>query len=92
YYKYYIKNLQIETLTYNLYLLISIKKNSEFGIVKIQTDDTFILGDDSFIIKKSKKIAKAGFLTKPIQVFNPSESLIFNRYTIVINGDSFYIL
>ncbi|PVH72590.1 hypothetical protein DL98DRAFT_432909, partial [Cadophora sp. DSE1049] len=80
------------TLTYNLYLLISTKENSEFGIVKIQTNDTLILGNDSFITKKKKKIAKTKFLTKPIQVLNPSESLTFNRYTITINGDSFYIL
>ncbi|PVH83472.1 hypothetical protein DL98DRAFT_615736 [Cadophora sp. DSE1049] len=87
YYKYYVENLQMETSTYDSYLLISIKESSEFGIVGMQTDDTLILGDDSFIIKEQEEIAKAGFLTKPIQVFNPSESLTFNRCTIAINGD-----
>ncbi|PVH70663.1 hypothetical protein DL98DRAFT_553943 [Cadophora sp. DSE1049] len=76
-----------ETSTYDLYLLISTKESSEFGIIKMQTNDTLILKDDSFIIKEQKEIAKAGFLIKPIQVFNPFESLTFNKCTIAINGD-----
>jgi hypothetical protein len=42
----------MEILTYDLYLLISIKESSEFKIVKIQTNNTLILKDDSFIIKE----------------------------------------
>ena len=52
YYKYHVKNLQMETFIYNLYLLIMLKDNHMFKIIKIQIDNILIFGDVKFLIKK----------------------------------------
>ncbi|PVH80071.1 hypothetical protein DL98DRAFT_549327 [Cadophora sp. DSE1049] len=91
YHKHHVNSLQIETSTYDPCLLISTKESNEFGIVGMQTDDTLILGDNDFLAKEQNGIAKAGFITKPIQVLDPSGSLTFNGYTITIDGDDLYM-
>ena len=52
YHKHYIKNLQIKTFTYNPYLLITLKNNYALEIIKMQINNTLILGDAKFLTKK----------------------------------------
>jgi hypothetical protein len=87
YHKHHIEKLQMETSTYDPCLLISTMKSNEFGIVGMQTDDTLILGDDDFLAKEQDGITKANFLTKPIQVLLPSESITFNGCTLRLDGN-----
>ena len=84
------KGLRLETSTYDPCLLISTKESKEFGIFGMQTDDTLILGDETFLASEQKEIAKAGFLTKPVQVLNLSEPLPFSGCTITMDGEALY--
>jgi len=52
YHKYYVKNLQMETFMYDLCLLITFINNLEIGIIRMQIDDTLILGDIKFLARK----------------------------------------
>ena len=81
----------METLTYDPCLLISTKESHEFGVVSMQTDDTLILGNKDFLAREQNEIAKAGFLTKPIRVLLPTETITFNGCTITMDGDSLYM-
>ena len=91
YHKYHVENLQMETSTYDPCLLISTKESHEFGVVGMQTDDTLILGDEDFLAREQDEITKAGFLTKPIRVLLPTETITFNGCTISMDGDSLYM-
>ena len=52
YYKYHVKNLQMETFTYDSYLLIIFKDNFEIGIIKIQINNILILGNMEFLVRE----------------------------------------
>ena len=65
YHKHHIKNLQMKTSTYDSCLLITSINNPKIRIIRMQTNDTLILGDIKFLAKKQAKIDKAGFSTKP---------------------------
>jgi hypothetical protein len=66
-------------------------ESNEFGVVGMQTDDTLILGDDEFLAREQKGISEANFLTKPIQVLTPSESITFNGCTLRLEGNDIYM-
>src|SRR6266567_7664258 len=61
YYAYYIKNLNMTQLTYNLYLLYS---NKLFGIVGLQTDNMLFLTDKTFIDIEENELYKVKFMAK----------------------------
>jgi len=54
----------METFTYNLCLLITFKDNLEIMIIRMQTNDTLILGDIKFLVKKQVKIDRVEFSMK----------------------------
>ena len=91
YYKHHVKNLQIKTFTYNSCLLIMLKDNHVLGIIKMQTNNTLIFRNVKFLIREQMEIDKAKFLTKLIQILNPTSLLMFNNCIIIINKESFYM-
>jgi hypothetical protein len=68
--------------TYDPYLLITIIENG-FSIVKIQTDDTIILADESFSILEENELLNAKFIAKSKEKLIPDSPLIFNGYILV---------
>jgi hypothetical protein len=63
--------------TYNPCLLI-ITIKTVFSVVKIQTDDTLILGSKEFDTIKDEKLTKAKFSVKPKELLSSETLLIFN--------------
>ena len=61
YHKHHVKNLQMETSTYDPCLLITSKDNPEIGIIGMQTDDTLILGEPSSWLGSRQKSTEPGF-------------------------------
>ena len=59
YYQHYRVKLEIETSTYDPYLLITKELNGLFRVVGMQTDDTLILRDDDFMSRKDTELKKA---------------------------------
>ena len=66
------------TSTYNPCFLITTTKEV-FGIIRIQTDNTLILGSKIFLVLKENKLNKAKLSTKPKEALLPKTLLIFNR-------------
>jgi hypothetical protein len=56
YHGHHCKELDMATLTYDLYLLITNSDANVFGIVGMQTDDTIMLGTTAFLSLEEKKI------------------------------------
>jgi hypothetical protein len=79
-------NLGIETLIFDPCLYIT--KNSEFGLVGMQTDDTLILARKGFIEKENKELHKANIQAKPIKVISSDNLLLFNKYKLSYNKDN----
>jgi len=77
---------------YDLYLLIISTNNLKIRIIRMQIDNTLILGDTKFLAKKQAEIDKAGFSTKLAQILNLINLLTFNSYIIIINKESLYML
>jgi hypothetical protein len=57
-------------------LITTIK--TAFGVVRIQTDDTLILGSKKFDTIKDKELTKAKFSAKPKELLSSETLLIFN--------------
>jgi hypothetical protein len=71
------------TLTYDLCLLITTKKEA-FGVVSMQTDDTLFLASDEFVALEDSELQKAQLTAKPRDKLSAESSLMFNRCTITI--------
>jgi hypothetical protein len=63
--------------TYDPCLLITITK-TVFGVVRIQTNNTLILGSKEFDTIKDEKLTKAKFSAKPKELLSLKTLLIFN--------------
>jgi hypothetical protein len=87
YSKYHKDKLFMAISTYDLCLLITITENG-FSIVRIQTDDTIILTDESFSILKKNELLNAKFITKSKEKLTPDSPLIFNKYILVQDGNT----
>jgi hypothetical protein len=77
YHKHHREKLAIATFTYDPCLLIIITK-AAFGVVRMQTDDTLILGSKDFDTIEEEELTKAKFSTKPKELLSPETPLIFN--------------
>ncbi|KAI9035081.1 uncharacterized protein KD926_004646 [Aspergillus affinis] len=77
YHKYHREKLEMVISTYDPYLLISTAKEA-FGIVRMQTDDTLILGLNEFAMLEEKELAEIKFSAKPRDTLSPENALIFN--------------
>ena len=86
YYKYYKKKLSIITFIYNSYFLITTKK--VFGLIKMQTNNIFILVLKEFLVIENNKLNKAKFLTKLKKALVPETPLIFNGCILIQYKDT----
>jgi hypothetical protein len=79
YYAYYIKNLNITQLTYDLCLLYS---NKLFDIISLQTNNMLFLTDKTFINIEENKLYKAKFIAKEQERLITITPLKFNKAII----------
>jgi hypothetical protein len=61
--------------------LITITK-AAFGVIRIQTNDTLILGSKKFDTIEEKELTKAKFSAKPKELLSLETPLIFNGYIL----------
>ena len=64
--------------TYDPYFLITTTKEV-FSVVRMQTDDTLILGSKKFSVLEEDELNKAKLSAKPKEALLPETLLIFNR-------------
>jgi hypothetical protein len=89
YFKYYIEQLQMAILTYDPYLLVITNEAAGFGVIRLQTDDSFSLNDDIFA---TKKIEKMSFKAKKKQFLNSQNPIIFNNCVLIIDDNNVLFL
>lgn len=77
YYKHHKEKLQMVTSTYDPCLLLSSKKEA-FGLLGMQVDDTFWLGNKQFADAEEAELQKAGLKFKPKQQLTTESDLDFN--------------
>ena len=75
------------TLLYNLYLLITTKKEA-FEIVSMQTDNTLFLIFKEFATLKDSKLQKAYLTIKLRDKLSTKSNLIFNRCVVIMEFNS----
>ncbi|KAM4061617.1 reverse transcriptase (RNA-dependent DNA polymerase) [Hirsutella rhossiliensis] len=78
YQQHHLKNLDMSTSTYDSCLLITNTGPNTFGIVGMQTDDTLMLGTDSFSAREEEKLEEAQFRAKPKTSMTPGTTVDFN--------------
>ena len=71
---------------YNPCLLITKGKNTLFGIVSIQIDNTLILATEDFTVHKEEALI---FMAKPKEKLSTLNPLLFNSYTLTLEVDRF---
>jgi hypothetical protein len=84
YFKHYIEQLRMVTLTYDPCLLVITDEADGFGVVGLQTDDSFGLNDDIFAARKTEKML---FKAKEKQFLDFQNPIIFNSCVLTI-GDN----
>jgi hypothetical protein len=84
YFKHYCEQLNIETSTYDLCLLIIIANFEHFGIMEMQTDNTFGLYNEGFLALKAEKLR---FTAKDKQLLEEDKPLLFNGCILSIDGN-----
>ena len=75
------------TSLYNLYLLITTKKEA-FGVVSIQKDDILFLVFKEFATLKDSELQKAYLTVKLRDKLSTKSNLIFNGYIVTMESDS----
>ena len=87
YHDHHTQKLGMASSTYDQCLLITNQKEDSFGIVGLQTDDTLILGDQTFLEAEQRELRKAGFTAKPRTELTVTTSLEFNGGRLTLEGD-----
>jgi hypothetical protein len=87
YHKHHTEKLGLKASTYDPCLLHT-TSNSNFGLVGLQTDDTLILGTETFIQLEKQQLNKAKLLAKPLQQLAIDTSLRFNGGVISLQTTS----
>jgi hypothetical protein len=84
YFKHHCEKLIMKVSIYDPCLLITLASFERFGMVEMQTNDTFGLSDDAFAIKKFQKLV---FTVKKKQFLTPDNPLLFNGCVLTVNRD-----
>jgi hypothetical protein len=84
YYLYYVQQLYMDQSMYNLCFLQS---NKPFGIVGLQTDDTLLLADKTFVETEQNKLYKAKFIAKEHKQLTADTLFKFNSSLIQLVSD-----
>lgn len=72
------QQLGMEMSTFDPCLLTTTGSADDFGIVGMQTDDTLIVGTESFLALEERQLNIAGFRAKPKTLLEPGVGLDFN--------------
>jgi len=72
--------------------LLYIHKNSYFGVVGLQTNDTLIVVNDEFAATEEEELQKAKFIAKPREELTSTTLLKFNGGVISLMDDKSVIL
>lgn len=91
YQKHHRDKLSMHVSSYNPCLLITNKDNI-FGIVGLQTDDTLILGDKTFLRLEDHELEKAKFSAKPTTELTTLNPLTFNCGRVIQDGNDIVLV
>ncbi|KAI1000667.1 hypothetical protein K3495_g7531 [Podosphaera aphanis] len=86
------QQLGMEMSTSVPFLLITVGSADSFGIVGMQTDDTLMLGTESFSVQEEMQLEKAKFRAKARIVLKPGIVLDFNGVKLSISHDDILVL
>lgn len=89
---YYKKNLKIEMSFYDLYFLITKDSGENFGIIKLQTDNSLNVETDTLIKKKEIEIMEAKLKIQTQTVVQKGVLRNFNSYYMTIEIESIIIV
>ncbi|TQN64414.1 hypothetical protein CSHISOI_11408, partial [Colletotrichum shisoi] len=78
YFNHHRESLEMETTAYDPCLLLTTAESPYFGIVGMQTDDTFGISDAAFDDLEESKLTEANLLAKPKAYLTPGNALMFN--------------
>ena len=77
---------------YDICLLIIKDSNENFGITRLQTDNTLNIGTERFIKNKETEIMKAKFKAKTRTILKTGTSRDFNGYQMTIEAKFFMVV
>ena len=86
YYTHHKEKLSAVTSTYDPCLLITTGKDA-FGLIGMQTDDTYFLGDKRFVEKEKIELAKAKLAAKPVDQLTAAYNLAFSGCVLRLTND-----
>ncbi|KHJ34520.1 hypothetical protein EV44_g3335 [Erysiphe necator] len=88
YLKHQQEKLRMETSTFDPCLLVTSRENINFGIVRMQIDDTIILADEGFSVQEEERLLEAEFLAKSKERLTVNTPLDFTGCTLTSMNDS----
>ncbi|KAK1989923.1 hypothetical protein LX36DRAFT_695501 [Colletotrichum falcatum] len=77
----------IDTLTFDLCLLISSANNDNFALISMQTNDTIGLTDKPFSKRENVELEKATFTAKPKQFLETDKPITFNGGVLSLHAN-----
>jgi hypothetical protein len=91
YYTHHVTKLNIRQSTYDPCLLYS-AESVRFGVVGLQTDNTIILADVTFVANKESQLKESKLLSKPREQLTRLHALKFNSSSITLQEDGSILL
>ncbi len=92
YLDHYKEKLEMEMSSNNTCLLITKDGGKNFGIARLQTDDTLNIGMEAFIKKEEKEIIETKFKAKNQTILETGVSGDFNGYCMTIGAESIMVV
>ena len=86
------EKLRMEMSPYDACFFITKNGGENFGIAKLQIDNTFNVGTEAFIEKKETEMIKAKFKAKNQTILETSTSRYFNGCCMTIEADSIIVM
>jgi hypothetical protein len=83
----HLDKLRMAQSTYDPCLMYS-TNNTSFGLVRLQTDDTLIVADNTFTEAEEVELQKAGFIAKKREQLTKGNKLKFNGRDITLQSDN----
>lgn len=84
YSEHHLDKLIMRTSTYSPCLLITSAGNPSFGLVGMQTDDTFGISDATLDGKEEKEIQRAGFTARPKEYLTEKHPIAFDGGVVTL--------
>jgi hypothetical protein len=83
----HLEKLDIETSTYDLYLLISKQGNKNFRLINIQINNTLLISTEKFFRGKQDALQEANFKVKIKTRLSEDSPLEFNNTKVILLQD-----